>query len=321
MLLALALSLSLQSTPPLSRVDALTLAAFAQDRGDFAAARAAHERALLLGPPRPTQLYHLAQCCAAQADLGAAAAHLLAAAGAGLREPDLASDPALAGLHEHPLWSELVATVGRAAEEYERSIRLPSLRRELLQRMEQDQLARERMESLPMEPGCDGPGHAGADGADGGEVEVVTFPADGAEPACVGSGLEAIDRDNTRRMREIVAEHGWPTRSLVGEDGAQAAWLLVQHADLDPDFQLRCLELMRATPAGEVAPDHLAYLSDRVAVNAGRPQEYGTQFRFDGERMAPAPLREPETVDERRRAMGLCSLALYAEHFRLDHPR
>jgi hypothetical protein len=37
-------------------------------------------------------------------------------------------------------------------------------------------------------------------------------------------------RRHTERMREIVANHGWPGRSLVDEDGAHAAWTLVQHA-------------------------------------------------------------------------------------------
>jgi hypothetical protein len=35
-----------------------------------------------------------------------------------------------------------------------------------------------------------------------------------------------VDRDNTARLREIVAERGWPGRRLAGEAGAHAAWLL-----------------------------------------------------------------------------------------------
>jgi hypothetical protein len=35
-----------------------------------------------------------------------------------------------------------------------------------------------------------------------------------------------VDRDNTARLREIVARHGWPGRALAGEQGAHAAWLL-----------------------------------------------------------------------------------------------
>jgi hypothetical protein len=36
-------------------------------------------------------------------------------------------------------------------------------------------------------------------------------------------------RAHTARLRAIVSQYGWPGRSLVGEDGADAAWLLLQH--------------------------------------------------------------------------------------------
>jgi Family of unknown function (DUF6624) len=65
---------------------------------------------------------------------------------------------------------------------------------------------------------------------------------------------------------------------MVGGDGAHAAWLLARHADQDPAFQRRCLELLtQAVASGEAAKIELAYLTDRVLAE-GKPQEYGTQF-------------------------------------------
>src|SRR5260370_9006664 len=91
--------------------------------------------------------------------------------------------------------------------------------------------------------------------------------------------IEAIDKVNTAGMKEIVDQYGWPGKSLVGKDGANAAWLLVQHADRDPAFQKRCLELLReAQKKGEVSGQELAYLTDRVRVAQGENQLYGTQF-------------------------------------------
>jgi hypothetical protein len=49
---------------------------------------------------------------------------------------------------------------------------------------------------------------------------------DGEPAAAAWSAVGEADRRHTARMREIVAEHGWPGRTLVGEDGAHAAWLL-----------------------------------------------------------------------------------------------
>ena len=66
--------------------------------------------------------------------------------------------------------------------------------------------------------------------------------------------LEAIDQKTTARMKEIVDKRGWPGKSLVGTDGAHAAWLLVQHADKDRAFQQKCLGLMQPLAAkGEVS--------------------------------------------------------------------
>lgn len=118
----------------------------------------------------------------------------------------------------------------------------------------------------------------------------------------------------TARIREIVAERGWPGRSLVGDDGASAAWLLVQHADDDPSFQERTLELMRAAvEAGEADARDLAYLVDRVRVAHGKPQLYGTQFGRSG----PQPIEDEEHLDERRAAVGLEPFADYAARFRI----
>ena len=66
--------------------------------------------------------------------------------------------------------------------------------------------------------------------------------------------LMEAEHARSRRIREIIEQHGWPGASLVGEDGASAAWLLVQHADDDPAFQERALELMRgAVERGDAA--------------------------------------------------------------------
>ena len=54
--------------------------------------------------------------------------------------------------------------------------------------------------------------------------------------------VEPVDRANTARLKEIVAEHGWPGHRLVGEAAAHAAWLLAQHAPAD--FQEQCLPLL-----------------------------------------------------------------------------
>jgi hypothetical protein len=124
--------------------------------------------------------------------------------------------------------------------------------------------------------------------------------------------VEEIDRKNTARLKEIVAKYGWPGRTLVGDEGAHAAWLLVQHADRDRAFQKDCLVLMRAVVRrGEVSAKDLAYLTDRVLVGENKKQVYGTQFKVADGKMVPSPIEDPANVDKRRKEVGLPPLAEY----------
>jgi hypothetical protein len=121
-------------------------------------------------------------------------------------------------------------------------------------------------------------------------------------------------RARTDRLAEILDEHGWPTFALVGEDGSTAAWVIAQHADLDPEVQQQALELLRvAAMADQVSRGDLAYLEDRVAAAAGRDQVYGTQMRCgeDGAPVPATPIADESAVDERRLAAGLDPLADY----------
>ena len=94
-----------------------------------------------------------------------------------------------------------------------------------------------------------------------------------ARKALDADAMREADEENLPWLREVVAAHGWPAASLVGTDGAHAAWLLAQHADADPAFQRRCLGLLAAAvEAGEATLLEYAYLTDRVLLAEGSPR-------------------------------------------------
>ena len=77
--------------------------------------------------------------------------------------------------------------------------------------------------------------------------------------------VSEVEADNVAWLRSVVAEIGWPGRSMVGSDGADAALMLAQHTGRDHVFQRQCLDLLRrAAKAGEAAPAQVAYLTDRI---------------------------------------------------------
>ena len=121
-----------------------------------------------------------------------------------------------------------------------------------------------------------------------------------------------VDADNLRRLKHIVRQDGFPTARMVGYDGLEAAWLLVQHADADPAFQAEMLtEVRRSVNARELDVQLYALLTDRVLLAQGKKQRYGTQLAISDQGLTPRRLEDPDHVDERRRAMGLIPLADY----------
>lgn len=135
-----------------------------------------------------------------------------------------------------------------------------------------------------------------------------------------GTRLPPIrDYARAERLKEIIAEHSWPTIDLVGPMAATAAWLVAQHADHDVAFQQEALRLIAAAGvAGQASPGDVAYLTDRVAVNRSRPQTYGTQIRCrDGQPVPATPLSDPGGVETLRADAGLGTLESYLDSLRM----
>jgi hypothetical protein len=123
--------------------------------------------------------------------------------------------------------------------------------------------------------------------------------------------MAALHQRNAARLATLIDTHGWPGRSRVGEDGARAAWLVLQHAIGNPALMRRGLALLQTRARdGDVSRAEVAMLEDRVRAFEGRPQRYGTQFDWDCDgQLSPLPLEDASGVDERRRAIGLGPLA------------
>ncbi|MFF0740496.1 DUF6624 domain-containing protein [Streptomyces sp. NPDC004111] len=107
-------------------------------------------------------------------------------------------------------------------------------------------------------------------------------------------------------LDRILAEHGWPTRPLVGADGATAAWRLALHADRTPHLQYRALQALgTAASLDAELLSHWAHLYDRYRVVTGQQQVYGTQHRLEQGQLTRLPVGSPELLDSRRASVGL----------------
>lgn len=84
-----------------------------------------------------------------------------------------------------------------------------------------------------------------------------------------------------QRLAVIFKKYGFPGISMVGKDGSFNFWLMVQHCDKFPAFQRKVLKAMKKEVKKQNAnPNNYAYLFDRVQVNAGKKQLFGTQLSY-----------------------------------------
>ena len=132
------------------------------------------------------------------------------------------------------------------------------------------------------------------------------------------SKINEQDRANQKRLTELVDLHGWPKQSLVGQMGAMAAFLIVQHA-AELDYQLKYIETIReATRIGEASKGSFALLEDRVLLRQDKPQRYGSQVDTQGG-VSLRPTVDEANLNVRRATMGMEPICEYLARFVKTH--
>ena len=122
-----------------------------------------------------------------------------------------------------------------------------------------------------------------------------------------------LDGSNQKRVAEIIDAHGWPKQSEVGLIASQAAFLVVQHADLE--YQLKYLDRMRAAAAsGDLGKSYFALLEDRVLIRQGKPQRYGSQVDSKGG-VGLLSVEDDANLDSLRAGMDLEPICDYLKRF------
>jgi hypothetical protein len=119
--------------------------------------------------------------------------------------------------------------------------------------------------------------------------------------------MEAVHNANADLLAQVFDVMGWPGRHRLDDDGAAAAFIILQHAIARPEIQRRGLSLMLdAIPQGHANAMDAAYLADRIAIYEGGKQTFGTQFDWDSNgQLSPAPTHDLANLEERRASVGL----------------
>lgn len=122
--------------------------------------------------------------------------------------------------------------------------------------------------------------------------------------------ITPIDEANQKAVLEMLPPEGWFTISRYGKEASRAAFLIVQHGNVDLWRRfVPVLEPLAAT--GEVEPSQYALMYDRLETTEGRKQRYGSQMSCKAGKWVPLPIEDPDNLDARRAKAGMEPYASY----------
>lgn len=131
----------------------------------------------------------------------------------------------------------------------------------------------------------------------------------------INQQINEADSFNLIQAKKIIKQYGWPKMSEIGKDGQNNLWLIVQHADQDVLFQNEVLlEMEKLINTKELNMENYAFLYDRVQCNLNYKQLYGTQVIWSGHGEASGfrPMLKENLVNKRREKLGLDPLEIYS---------
>ncbi len=146
---------------------------------------------------------------------------------------------------------------------------------------------------------------------------LIKFGKGTAQVDSAWAGYRQLNKKNNTVLKTIIKDYKkYPDNDLVGSNGSHSFWLLVQHQDADTAFQMKVLDLMKvACDSGKASIIDYAYLKDRVLVNTGQKQIYGTQCILNKAKdtYEVKPTIDIDNLDKRRKEIGLPEIAKYLE--------
>jgi hypothetical protein len=131
--------------------------------------------------------------------------------------------------------------------------------------------------------------------------------------------MSYIDSCLQVEVEMLIAKYGWMGKSLVGDRGNQAMFLVIQHADLA--MQEKYFPLMQqSVDEGESRASEVAMLQDRILMRKGKNQIYGSQVVYSktGEQIF-YPIEDEKNINIRRAKVGMQPIEEYAKYFGIDY--
>ena len=121
------------------------------------------------------------------------------------------------------------------------------------------------------------------------------------------------DHRNQELVISIIEKCGMPTLKEVDQKQMDAIWLGLQHST--KEIRKKYFpQIEKSVKNGDLSTQQYALMKDRMLMDEGKPQIYGSQIK-NGKLYK---LENPETVNERRKEMGLEPIEDYLKNFNIQ---
>lgn len=122
------------------------------------------------------------------------------------------------------------------------------------------------------------------------------------------------DHKNQELVISIIEKCGMPTLNDVTQKQLSTIWLVLQHTTNKHRKKYFPL-IEKAVKNGELSKQQYALMKDRILMDEGKPQIYGSQLK-NGKLYK---IENPETVNERRKKMGMETIEDYLKRFDIKY--
>lgn len=132
--------------------------------------------------------------------------------------------------------------------------------------------------------------------------------------------MHYIDSCNLVQVKVLLEKYGWMGRSMIGDRGNSALFLVIQHADLETQLTYFPL-LQKSAEIGESKFSNVALMHDRILMRQEKKQIYGSQVVFNKDTGASEfyPIEDEKNVNIRRAKIGMSTLEEYAKLFGMEY--
>ena len=133
---------------------------------------------------------------------------------------------------------------------------------------------------------------------------------------------DSVNIVNQNKINFIFNRFGYLGYDKIGVETSDKFYIAVQHADNNVKFQKKILKALKKEVKNKNASkSNFAFLSDRIKVNEGKEQIFGTQisYRKNGQAFPKNGIKDSVNVDRLRKHYDLIPLKDYLNEQTIDH--